>query len=204
MSRRSVVWHMMSFLVLWGLWSCGQTPTDGGPRDPSEDLEPAFFARAPEPGFAAHTWRDSRAEPLTVVETVGPEGGMIEFRELGASIIFPKGALSERLTIEARAIAGPVVAFEFSPHGIEFDVPVQIRIDSERLTSGWSTDAESTDVLGTRQIMRRNLFKLIGVYYTGHEAGKGVVPLESLPMYFEDGDVVLEVHHFCGYAVASG
>jgi len=191
-------------LLYGALWSCGDTPTDGDPQAP-ENLAQVFFERAPEPGYAAHTWRDAGIGDFTVTQTIGREGGVIEFQEVGTSIVFPKGALAEDVTIEARAIAGPIIAFEFSRHGIEFQAPVQIRIDSNRLTPGWHADSESTDLLGTRQDLRQHLWKLIGVYYTGsHESGKSVAPLESLPMYYEGGDVVLKVRHFSGYAVASG
>ena len=122
---------------------------------------------------------------MTVTRTIGASGGVMEFRKLGASIVFPEGALTETLTIEARAIAGSVVAFEFSPHGIDFDVPVQIRIDSRMLAPGWSGSIEGGDQLDepNRRMLRRHLSKLIGAYYVGSRAG-GAAPLETLPMYF--------------------
>ncbi len=205
MFRKRDVWRILPFAVLFGVWSCTDTPTDEGPAAPAEGLASAFFETAPAPGFAAHQWRDSRESQMTVTRTIGAEGGVMEFRKLGASIVFPEGALSEATTIEAKAIAGPVVALEFSPHGIDFGVPVQIRINARMLAPGWGGSLESGDELGEHdgEVLRRHLSKLIGVYYVGGHTS-GAAPLETLPMFFEDGDVVLEVRHFCGYAVASG
>lgn len=205
MYRKRDFWRVLPFAVLLGMFSCTDTPTAEGPANPSQNQAAAFFESAPAPGFAAHQWRASQESQMTVTRTIGMDGGVIEFRDLGARIVFPEGALSETLTIEARAIAGSVVAFEFSPHGIEFDAPVQIRIDARMLAPGWSGSLESGDALDehNRRMVRRHLTKLIGVYYLrGHT--EGMTPLEMLPMYLEGGDVVLEVNHFCGYAVASG
>ena len=211
MSSKRTVWRVLPFAVLLGVFSCTDTPTAEGPANPNPSQHPgAFFVSAPAPGFAAHQWRDSREAPMTVTRTIGAEGGVIEFRDLGARIVIPEGALSGMQTIEARAVAGSVVAFEFSPHDIAFDVPVQIRIDARMLAPGWSGSLENSLDLDehNRRMVRRRLTKLIGVYYgksqyTGSEA-EGLMPLETLPMYFEGRDVVLEVNHFCGYAVASG
>ncbi len=197
--------RVLPFAVLVGLWSCTDSPTDVGPAAPLGNLSSTFFQSAPAPGFSAHHWRDSRESQMTVTRSIGAEGGVIEFRELGASIVFPKGALSETTTIEARAIGGSVVAFEFSPHDVTFDVPVQIRIDARMLAPGWSASFESGVELDEHNLrmVRRQLTKMIGVYY-GQARGPGVAPLQTLPMYLEDGYVVIEVSHFCGYAVATG
>ena len=205
MFRKRDFWRVVPFAVMFGVWSCTDIPTDEGPANPAANSASAFFESAPAPGFTAHMWRNSHESQMTVTRTIGADGGVMEFRDLGASIVFPEGTLSNTITIEAKAIAGSVIAFEFSPHDIEFRVPAQIRIDARMLAPGWVGSLESGDGLDEHggKVLRRHLSKLIGVYYVGSHTD-GVAPLETLPMYLDGRDVVLEVNHFCGYAVASG
>ena len=76
-----------------------------------------------------------------------------------------------------------------------------LSIDSERLSGSWLARGEEEVLAGTK--IRRHLLGLLGVYFVGNSTS-GVTPVETLPLYMEDGAVVLEITHFSGYAVASG
>ena len=160
-----------------------------------------FFDRAPATGFGALEWREPVAENIGIHKEIGPAGGEIQLWRAGVRIHFPAGAVSQNVLIQARALPGSVVAFEFGAHGLSFDVPVEIRIDSERLSGSWLARGEEEISDGTK--IRRHLLGLLGVYFVG-DSTSGVTPVETLPMYMEDGAVVLEITHFSGYAVASG
>jgi hypothetical protein len=60
---------------------------------------------------------------------IGPQGGEIDLWAAGAKIVFPAGALSSPTRITMTAKAGWSVAYEFSPHGITFDMPVTVQQD---------------------------------------------------------------------------
>jgi len=70
---------------------------------------------------------------------IGPQGGEIDLWAAGAKIVFPAGALSAPTRITMTAKAGWSVAYEFSPHGITFDMPVTVQQDL-RWTSYQSGD----------------------------------------------------------------
>lgn len=63
----------------------------------------------------------------SVSAVIGPDGGELRIDALGASITVPKYALSANTTITMTVLHGPVVAYDFQPHGIVFARPVSIR-----------------------------------------------------------------------------
>ena len=120
------------------------------------------------------------------------------------------------MLIEVGALPGSVVAFEFGAHGLTFSVPVEVRIDAERLAEAWLDWGEEKIFNGDE--MRRYLVGLVGVYFEGASTS-AVTPLKTLPAYMDDEAVVFEIMGdepvfpetetfrseaaFRGYAVAS-
>ena len=64
------------------------------------------------------------AEPITVVKTIGWEGGYLSIPEAGVTVIVPAGALSSPTEITMTARAGSMIAYDFAPHGITFVRPL--------------------------------------------------------------------------------
>ena len=191
--------YLASVTLVLGLFGCNDSPT-ASDRLPERSAA-EFFDRAPAAGFSALEWREPVEQSIEIHQEIGPAGGVIQLWRAGVRIRFPEGAVSENVLIQARALPGSVVAFEFGAHGLTFDVPVEIRIDSERLSGSW-LDRGEAEIFHRKEI-RRYLLGLLGVYFMG-DYTSGVTPMETLPIYVEDGAVVLEITHFSGYAVASG
>lgn len=68
---------------------------------------------------------------IVVTRNIGRDGGTIEIRDAGLTVVFPRGAVpvsagDEYVEITVTALAGNHVAYEFEPHGIVFEVPVEI------------------------------------------------------------------------------
>ena len=206
---------LASVTLVLGLFACTDLPTAVNPS--SERSAEGFFDRAPAPGFEALVWREPVDEDVVARQVIGPAGGAIQLWGTGVEIHFPEGAVSESELIEARVLQGSVVAFGFRAHGLTFGVPVQIRIAGERLAGSWLEWGEEEIFDGYE--MRRYLVGLLGVYFEGDSTSE-VTPLKTLPIYMDDGTVVLEItdgeavapeteHFFAiagfmGYAVASG
>ena len=192
-------WSLASVVFVLSLFACTDLPTAGDPSPVTSATH--FFDRDPAPGFGALEWRDPVTEEIEGRQYIGSAGGVVHLWGIGVEIRFPKGAVSESVLIEARALPGSVVAFELHRHGLTFDVPVEIRIDGDRLAGSWLERGAEEIFDGTE--IRRYLQGLLGVYFVG-DTSSGVTPVETLPVYLDDGDVVLEITHFSGYAVASG
>ena len=202
-------WSLASVGLVLGLFACTDHPTSSEPAIAAGEA-PAFFRTAPGPGMVALRSYDRLKQAVTVSKRIGPRGGVIEIEKLDVRIYFPRGALSERTRITVEALEGSVVGFEFQPHGLIFDVPVEIRIDEDSpLLADFDIDTdEESDEKRDKEDEDEDgsaftLPDLVGVYFLGDPA-RGVIPLETLPIYIDDGDVVLEIIHFSGYAVASG
>jgi hypothetical protein len=64
------------------------------------------------------------AAPITVVKTIGAEGGYLSIPQAGVSVVVPAGALSSPTAITMTARAGSLIAYDFEPHGITFARPL--------------------------------------------------------------------------------
>ena len=129
---------------------------------------------------------------ISVTAVIGEKGGTIRIKETGFSIHFPKKAVDKEITVTVTAKAGNVLAYEFQPHGIEFNQPVKIiqRLsgvhDSSPLGAiflGYYPDPGTLDnVLGTALITE-------------------AIPAE---VSADDGLIRTTISHFSGYLVATG
>ena len=196
------LWRLLFLAVLFGVFACSNPPT--APQQVIETGEPpAFFVTAPSPGIVALRSYHPLKKPMSVSKRIGPRGGVIEIDKLDVGIYFPRGALSEGTRITVKALAGSVVGFEFAPHGLTFDVPVEIRIDEDSPLLA-DFDSDDFDDLDDDDDVDRSAYTrsgLLGVYFLGDPAA-GVVPRETLPIYVDDDDLVLEISHFSGYALS--
>ncbi len=197
MYRPRDIWRLLSLVALLGVLACSDLPT--AQERVIETGEPAaFFLTAPGPGIVALRSHHPLKGAVTVTKSIGPKGGVIKIKKLGVRIYFPKRALSEKTEITVKALGGSVVGFEFGPHGLTFDAPVEIRIDRD---SPLLADLDLGDDDGDGSAY--TLSGLVGIYFLGDPL-TGVIPLETLPMYVDGDVVVLEISHFSGYAIASG
>ena len=182
-------WYPIPVTLILGLFGCTAHPTAS---DPSQQTSSGnFFDRAAAPGRAALEWREPLGQEIVVHQVIGPAGGVIELLGTGIEIRFPEGAISETVMIDARALEGSVVAFEFGAPGLTLGTPIEIRIDVEGLTGSW--------------------WELVGVYPEGSTSE--VTPLEIFPIIEDGGSILFEISQkeidFCncaffGFAVASG
>jgi len=129
---------------------------------------------------------------------IGPHGGEIDLWAAGASIVFPAGALSAPTRITMTAKAGWNVAYEFSPHGIVFNVPVTVQQDLN-----WTSFASGNDGM------------VRAGYYPDSLSAALVGPSLSIARVSElrraDLDrplnpniATFDIFHFSGYILSSG
>ena len=131
------------------------------------------------------------ANDVTVSKVIGTAGGTISIPEAGVKLIVPAGAVSSNVNFTMTALRGPLIAYEFGPHGTVFNVPVQVEqatsglfvLGDDPLTAGYFTDRadlENEDTVGDLA--------------------------EENPVTKDTGRSVLRfnVNHFSGYLVASG
>lgn len=140
-----------------------------------------------------------RSEPLRRQETRSftirnSTGGTIEWRDVGLKVIVPANAFSAReMTITVTALRGDVVAYEFGPHGTQFDRPLTI-----------VQNLNGTGFLGLGLNTR-----LRGAYFKSadqidHASNTALVD-ELLPTQVDlfRSQVRFDVSHFSGYMVST-
>ena len=205
--------YLASVALALSIFGCTGTDLPTASDAFSERSAADFFDQAPASGFGALQWIEPATQTIEVRREIGPAGGVIRLLRGGVEIHVPKGAVEETVMIEARALPGSVVAFEFDANGSIFGVPLELRIDRNRLAGSWS-DQGGEEILEGGRYLRG----LLGVYFVGDSTSE-VTSLATFPMYLEDGHVVLELTHapwrpgqggfpdspvLKGYAVASG
>lgn len=73
------------------------------------------------------TWDTPVETAQSASATIGVLGGSISLPGTGLTIIVPALALTSPTTITVTAVVGNTVAYEFEPHGLQFNVPVIVR-----------------------------------------------------------------------------
>jgi hypothetical protein len=127
--------------------------------------------------------------------TLSGTGGVINIPEAGFHLNVPKNAIigMGKITITVTALAGDMVAYEFSPHGTVFKYPVKLTQDLA--VTSWHANEGRTD-------LEAAYFKSVDDIDLQRNE---VVAYEFLPVVFASGDRLhFDVKHFSGYLVSTG
>lgn len=154
---------------------------------------PAFFSPAPGPGLDVIRRNIPLAQTTVATRTIGPEGGRLDLREAGISVVVPPGAVLAPTRITVRALPGRPLAFELAPAGLQLEAPASILVGLRGTDAEDLLDVPSGDLLP-------NVF---GVPYRAHrDLAK---PIDNLRLR-RSGDtaVVVTPVLMAGYATASG
>ena len=121
-------------------------------------------------------------------------GGVIEVREAGLRVTVPAGAVSGPTRITVTALPGSLVAYEFQPHGIVFQVPITVR----------------QDLGGTNWFRLSNHSQMEAGYFpdaSSIDAATGLVQVrEFIPTVIDVNSrkAQFQVSHFSGYMLSTG
>lgn len=157
------------------------------------------------PQFGVATGEGAKVKPLertnhldgdvTWAFDVGPQGTVVTNSATGLTISIPKGALALDTRITVTAMRGAHLAYRFAPHGLQFALPVELRMPLD----------------GVR--LKRDPFNypyLVGGYFASDSLTvdpiTGVTRVaELLPLSIDSKTkaIRLEIRHFSGYTVAS-
>ena len=134
------------------------------------------------------------ASDVTVRGTLGTAGGTVSIPSLGITLTVPAGAVSAPTTFAITAKAGPIVAYEFEPHGTTFNVP---------LTFTQSLRGTNYGLLGVLSPLKVAYFA--DASQLNEKDGTAWVN-ELLPSVVSvlTMKVTANIKHFSGYMVSSG
>jgi hypothetical protein len=134
------------------------------------------------------------AEPITVSQVIGREGGTIEMPQTGLTLVVPRGAVDHDLTFTITTVPGDMLAYDFGPHGTQFNKPLRI-IQRLELT-GWAA-------VGRPGRIEAGYFPSP----SDVDAESGEVRVESfLPVVVDPQmeTASFRVKHFSGYMLSTG
>lgn len=131
------------------------------------------------------------------------EAQSLSIGSAGLTLVFPPGAVSEPLHVTIVANAGRLITYEFLPHGVTFNVPVEVRQEL-RETTAWRNNALTSNFVGG--YLARGLADIDAVTGTGALS-------ELFPVVYRHGTgptaagapvATFQTSHFSGYTLASG
>jgi hypothetical protein len=101
------------------------------PGDPRAALLESSTQAAALAPYATNGLRRARplAASVSAAQVIGPRGGRLELSEAGFAIDVPAGAVASATTFRVTALAGDMLAYEFSPSGTTFAVPLSATQD---------------------------------------------------------------------------
>jgi hypothetical protein len=138
-------------------------------------------------------------EDVSESAVIDPDGGEIGIAASGATIVFPPGALSKRTRITMTAKAGWNVAYEFSPHGIEFAQPVVVQQDLSYTLAYRMKDAATVQAGYFRK-------SLDSIFLDSRKSVARVSELRNVELDPALNPRVAKffIYHFSGYILSSG
>lgn len=181
------------------LAACGEGPVPTGPAADGPALDNAP-EHAQNGNNRAQLWvfehGQSHNSALTETDSIGPEGGTIEARDVRLHI--PAGALDSTVEITVTSPQGRYVQAHFEPHGLEFNEPATLSFDASDMhlpgnaTAMDVAQGAAGDVLDGMQ----------GVYFEG-TLGDDAEALEFYETQADGDWVSFEITHFSRYCIAT-
>jgi hypothetical protein len=148
---------------------------------------------------------DRLTTDLSQTATIGPDGGVLEIPEAGVVVTFPAGAVSEPTEITVTAVSGYRVVYEFAPHGLKFNAPVQITQSLAPTRVRGATEDQLDDLLGGYIVRgRADADAKSGNAMTSEQYGITVNGLNGDGVSDENTTVSFNISHFSGYIVGWG
>ena len=189
----------------WGSVPVGEKTRSGRARTIADQVAEIVWGGHTnlQAGFAVLRRTKPLSQSVSVTQTVGAQGGTIKLKDAGVTLEIPAGALSANTAITITAPSGNAVAFTFVPHGLLFATPASLHLD----VKGTTAEAELKELIDW---VKKNKIKdpvaldaYAGVYFVGDVSGP-VQPQELLETSLVGNQIVFDIEHFSGYAVAGG
>jgi hypothetical protein len=178
--------------IAFSAYGCGATDSPAAPQQRSiEPATPASRTLLGSPQTVTPLLRlTSLAAPITASKTIGILGGAIAIPSAGVTVVVPPFAVTSNTTISVTAMAGSNVAYEFAPHGLNFNVPL---VMTQNLVG---TQAQSGGLV--------NPLSLYVGYFPNSSSPNSVTELLSVGVNLLGQTAVTTLWHFSGYIYASG
>ena len=194
-TRRALTRAVSSMAVL-GLVATAGCSNDGATGPVSNNPLGAIRKEVVDPAVISPVLERKKA--IRVNRTnhfrIDQNGGWYTIPEAGLYIFVPANAVSEPMTISAKALTGDLMAYEFGPHGTKFNVPLEMYQDLGLAHITAHTDLSKFEVGYFADDNTLN-------YQTDKVAVNEFIPTGIV---FEGRAVRFEVSHFSGYVIATG
>lgn len=175
--------------IALALAACGDNTS--APPTPASSVQPSKTLLSQPTQVKVLQRKTPLANPITVSRTIGILGGIIAVPGAGLTVVIPPGAILQPTTIGVTALAGSNVAYEFSPHGTQFLLPL----------------VATQNLLGTNTSGLNLLNFFAGYYQSPADLGNGTATITealNIDIGLLNTVAIFNINHFSGYLIASG
>ena len=130
------------------------------------------------------------ASPITVSKNIGLLGGTLSIPQAGLTVIVPPLALTSTKKVSITALAGSTVAYEFSPAGTKFLLPL---VATQSLVN---TQAHNGGLI--------NPLSLFVGYFADNSNINLISEILNINLNLLGQLAIFDIWHFSGYILASG
>jgi hypothetical protein len=164
-----------------------------GPSAPAAAPRSAQLDRIAPPVAVSGLLRDNAlAQDITVQETIGPEGGVLQISAAGLTLEVPAGAVNVPTVFSATALAGRAVAYDFGPSG---QFPVALTVKQDLKGTNWKKAQVEGLVAGYVRDLRS---------IDRASANARSDELRPATLDANGGKIEFTVTHFSGYMISTG
>ena len=139
-----------------------------------------------------------------ITPTSRSEGTSLSLGKAGLKVTFPRGAVSSATNVCLVAHAGVLLTYSFSPHGLQFNLPIAVKQDLHG-TTAFHNGTLASDLLGgylANEVAKDVDINGVGSFaqvFTVQGADETGKLTNAKP-----SSVTFYTNHFSGYALASG
>ena len=136
--KHKLVASLMAVAVAASTVACSDsqrsTPLSPG-ASASQSLGSATAAQtvATKVRVSAVLWKSPLTQPVSASALIGPQGGELNLYTTGLRVVVPAGAVSAPTLFQVTAKPGRIVAYDFSPAGTRFAVPLRLEQDQSHI-----------------------------------------------------------------------
>jgi hypothetical protein len=143
-------------------------------------------------------------QDFSQTQTIGSAGGVISIPSAGLTVTFPAGAVSSPVAITVTAVKGDLVTYEFEPHGLQFEKPVQITQVLRGTAAQYATSSQLATLLGAYVPNGRDDIDEGGTASAAESYEITVSGMGSSNHSNGTKTATFSINHFSGYIVAWG
>jgi ZU5 domain len=198
--RNKLVASALAVVVATVAMACSDSQrTPLGPRETSEPslvTSPTVPTNVKKVHVQAVQWKRPLRKAESATALIGPQGGVLDLYATGLRLVVPAGAVSAPTQFGVTAKPGKIIAYDFSPSGTHFAVPLRFEQSTNQIERPAGAPGHQPVLQLGYFVSEADLDQVSG--------SANVAELNDMLSGFSPTTYSFPVNHFSGYIVSWG